>query len=128
MSRSTIPARATPARVATPRRSAPIPSRCFAPVRASRARRFCRGCAAARHSIRASTPVFDGLPVINDAALGDMKDRQLPQAVIDKFADHKERIFSRPEDWQRHLQALGLTDLKVAPDPVLIASEGARSI
>ena len=65
------------------------------------------------------------LYVINDAALGYMKDRQLPQAVIDTFADHNERIFSRPEDWERHLQALGLTDLKVTPDPVLIASEGA---
>jgi hypothetical protein len=65
------------------------------------------------------------LYVINDAALGYMKDRQLPQAVIDKLADHKERIFSRSEDWQRHLRALGLTDLKVTPDPLLIASEGA---
>jgi len=65
------------------------------------------------------------LYVINDAALGYMKDRQLPQAVIDKLADHKEHIFSRPEDWERHLQALGLADLKVTPDPVLIASEGA---
>ena len=65
------------------------------------------------------------LYVINDAALGYMKDRQLPQAVIAKFADHQERIFSRPEDWERHLQALGLTDLKVTPDPVLIASEAA---
>ena len=43
-----------------------------------------------------------------------------------KFADHKERIFSRRTgDWDRHLQALGLTGLKVTPDPVLIASEGA---
>src|SRR5467141_3145120 len=63
--------------------------------------------------------------VINDAALGYMKDRQLPQAVIDKFADHKERIFSCAEAWERHLLALGLTALKVTPDPVLIASEGA---
>ncbi len=63
--------------------------------------------------------------VINDAALGYMKDRQLPQAVNDKFADHKERIFLCPEAWERHLQALGLTALKVTPDPVLIASEGA---
>ena len=54
-----------------------------------------------------------------------MKDRQLPQAAIDKFAAHKERIFSSPEAWERHLQALGLTALKVTPDPVLIASEGA---
>src|SRR6202162_34763 len=65
------------------------------------------------------------LYVINDAALGYMKDRQLPQAVIDKFADHEERIFSHPADWERHLQALGVTGLTVAPDPVLIASEGA---
>ena len=63
--------------------------------------------------------------VINEAALGYMRDRQLPQAVIDKFAEHEERIFSCPEAWERHLQALGLTDLKVSPDPVLIASEGA---
>src|ERR1700730_5172731 len=65
------------------------------------------------------------LYMINDAALGYMKDRQLPQVVIDKLADHPERMFSRPADWERHLQALGLLDLKVAPDPVQIASEGA---
>jgi hypothetical protein len=66
-----------------------------------------------------------GLYVINEAALGYMKDRQLPQTIIDKLADHQERIFSRLADWERHLQTLGLTDLKVTPDPVLIASEGA---
>ena len=65
------------------------------------------------------------LYVINEAALGYMKDRQLPKAVIDKLADHQEHIFSRTEDWEQHLQALGLTTLKVTPDPVLIASEGA---
>ena len=54
-----------------------------------------------------------------------MKDRQLPQAVIDTFADHEERIFSCPEEWEQHLQALGLTGLNVTPDPVQIASEGA---
>jgi hypothetical protein len=36
------------------------------------------------------------LYVISDAALGYMKDRQLPQAVIDKFADHKERFSRAP--------------------------------
>ena len=65
------------------------------------------------------------LYVINEAALGYMKDRQLPKTVIDKLADHQEHIFSRTEDWEQHLQALGLTNLKVTPDPVLIASEGA---
>jgi Transposase IS66 family len=65
------------------------------------------------------------LYVINEAALGYMKDRQLPKAVIEKFAEHQERIFSHTEDWEQHLQTLGLTNLKVTPDPVLIASEGA---
>ena len=65
------------------------------------------------------------LYVINEAALGYMKDRQLPKTVIDKLADHQEHIFSRTQDWEQHLQALGLTNLKVTPDPVLIASEGA---
>jgi hypothetical protein len=65
------------------------------------------------------------LHVISEAALGYMKDRQLPKAIIDKFADHQKRIFARTQDWERHLQALGLTNLKVTPDPVLIASEGA---
>src|SRR5262250_759989 len=65
------------------------------------------------------------LYVINDEALDYMKGRQLPQIIIDKFADHEERIFSSPEDWERHLQALGITDVNVAPDPVLIASEAA---
>jgi hypothetical protein len=65
------------------------------------------------------------LYVINEAALGYMKDRQLPHTIIDKLADHQERMFSRAADWERHLQTLGLVDLKVTPDPVQIASEGA---
>jgi len=65
------------------------------------------------------------LYVINEAALRYMDDRQLPQTLIAKFADHKQRIFTRPADWERHLQELGLTDLNVAPNPVLIATEGA---
>jgi hypothetical protein len=65
------------------------------------------------------------LYVINDAALDYMKDRQLPQAVIDKLADHKDCIFACPADWGRYLQQLGLSDLKVTPDPIRIVSEGA---
>jgi transposase IS66 family protein len=86
---------------------------------------FRTGPSKSRHAFLSRLCGGVALHVINDAALGYMKDHQLPQAIIDKFADHKERIFTRPEDWERHLQALGLTDLKVAPDPVLIASEGA---
>jgi hypothetical protein len=65
------------------------------------------------------------LHVINEAALDYMKERSLSQIVIDKFRQHKARIFASPGDWERHLQALGLSELKVLPDPVLIASEAA---
>ena len=65
------------------------------------------------------------LYVINEAALDYMKERSLSQIVIDKLAGHEERLFRSPDDWEGHLQALGLSALKVAPDPVLIASEGA---
>jgi hypothetical protein len=65
------------------------------------------------------------LYVINDAALDYMKGRDLPQIVIDKFAAHEARIFASSSDWERHLQALVLSEAKVLPDPVLIASEAA---
>jgi hypothetical protein len=65
------------------------------------------------------------LYVVNEAALEYMRGRSLSQIVIDKLAGHQRRIFSSSKQWERHLRALGLTDLKVAPDPVLIASEGA---
>ena len=65
------------------------------------------------------------LYVINDAALDYMKERGLPLSTIGKFKEHKTQIFSSADDWERHLQALGLHELKVAPDPVLVASEGA---
>jgi hypothetical protein len=65
------------------------------------------------------------LYVINDVALEYMRERSLAQAAIDKLAGHAARIFPSFDAWERHLSALGLTDLKVTPDPVLIASEGA---
>jgi len=65
------------------------------------------------------------LHVINDAAFDYMQERGLPRVVIDKFAEHKARIFASREDWLRHMDGLGLNELKVLPDPVLIASEAA---
>jgi Transposase IS66 family len=65
------------------------------------------------------------LYVINEAALDYMNGRSLSQSAIDKLAGSDSHIFSSSEEWARHLDALGLTDLKVTPDPVLIASEGA---
>jgi len=65
------------------------------------------------------------LHVINDAALAYMKGRDLSQIAIDKFIEHRDRIFASTADWQRHLRALGLNEMKVLPDPVLIANEAA---
>jgi len=63
--------------------------------------------------------------VINEAALEYMQGRNLSRIVIDRLAGHAEHIFASFEQWERHLSALGLADLTVAPDPVQIASEGA---
>jgi hypothetical protein len=63
--------------------------------------------------------------VINEAAFDYMKERKLSQIVIGKFEEHEARIFASRQDWERHLDVLGLNDLKVLPDPVLIASEAA---
>ena len=65
------------------------------------------------------------LYVINDAAIDYMKGRDLSQIVIDKFTAHEARIFASAGDWERHLQALALSEMKVLPDPVLIANEAA---
>jgi Transposase IS66 family len=65
------------------------------------------------------------LYAINGAALDYMRGRSLGQATIDGLAGHAEQIFSSAEAWESHLRALGLTDLKVTPDPVCIASEAA---
>jgi transposase IS66 family protein len=65
------------------------------------------------------------LYVINAAAFDYMKERKLSQIVIGKFEEHEARIFASREEWERHLDVLGLNDLKVLPDPVLIASEAA---
>ena len=103
-----------PARMATPRKLVPTTSRRFAPgpskSRLAFLSRLCGGVS---------------LYVINDAALAYMEERNLPQIVIGKFKEHKARIFSSAGDWESHSHALGLSAMKVAPDPVLIASEAA---
>jgi hypothetical protein len=63
--------------------------------------------------------------VINDEALAYMRERALPRYVIDRLAEHPDRRFSDEKTWNAHLDALGITALKVTPDPVLIATEGA---
>jgi hypothetical protein len=63
--------------------------------------------------------------VINAEALAYMRQRNLAGHVITRLADHPERQFSDQNAWTAHLKKLGLTELKVNPDPVEIATEGA---
>jgi hypothetical protein len=63
--------------------------------------------------------------VINAEALAYMRQRNLAAHVITRLADHRDRQFSDQNAWIAHLKKLGLTDLKVNPDPVEIATEGA---
>jgi hypothetical protein len=63
--------------------------------------------------------------VIDDAALAYMRTRALSQTVIDRLAAHERKWFPDQEAWLAHLDALGINALKVHPDPLKIATEGA---
>jgi hypothetical protein len=63
--------------------------------------------------------------VINAEALTYMRDRALSGPVIQQLATQPKRSFPDQAAWHAHLERLGITDLKVNPDPVRIATEGA---
>lgn len=63
--------------------------------------------------------------VINAEALAYMRQRGLSGLVIERLATHPEHTFPDEATWTDHLQRLGISDLKVNPDPVRIATEGA---
>jgi hypothetical protein len=63
--------------------------------------------------------------VINAEALAYMCQRNLAAPVITRLAEHPDRQFIDHNAWTAHLKKLGITDLKVSPDPVEIATEGA---
>jgi hypothetical protein len=63
--------------------------------------------------------------VINDEALAYMRERGLAAHVIARLVEHPDQCFANQAAWSAHLDRLGITALKVNPDPVLIATEGA---
>ena len=63
--------------------------------------------------------------VLNDAAYAYMRERGLPAASIALLAACPQTRFADRAAWLAHLDRLGLTALKVAPDPVRVATEGA---
>jgi hypothetical protein len=63
--------------------------------------------------------------VINAEALAYMRQRTLASPVVARLAAHPDRFFADRAAWSVHLDRLGIAALKVNPDPVTIATEGA---
>jgi Transposase IS66 family len=63
--------------------------------------------------------------VVNAEALTYMRQRSLAGPVIASLAEHPEQRFDDAAAWMRHLERLGIAALRVTPDPVRIATEGA---
>jgi hypothetical protein len=63
--------------------------------------------------------------VVNAAALAYMRSRSLAGPAVRQLAEHETKHFADRAAWQAHLDRLGISALKITPDPVLIATEGA---
>src|SRR5271168_3146403 len=63
--------------------------------------------------------------VVNEEALAYMRDRALAGPVVARLSEHPDRVFADRAAWNVHLHQLGVSALKVSPDPVTIATEGA---
>jgi len=63
--------------------------------------------------------------VLNAAAFAYMHDHDLAGPVIDQLVAHPIERFPDEAAWLAHLDGLGITRLRVNPNPVKIATEGA---
>ena len=63
--------------------------------------------------------------IINAAALAYMRERALASPVIARLIEHPDRCFVGQTAWNAHLERLGISTLRVNPDPVMVATEGA---
>ncbi len=63
--------------------------------------------------------------VLNDQAFAYMRRRNLAGSVITMLVAHRARRFADQAAWNAHLDSLGIAGLKVHPDPVMVATEGA---
>ena len=63
--------------------------------------------------------------VVSAAALDYMRGRSLAGPVVALLEAHPTKAFADAPAWTAHLASLGIDQLAVMPDPVLIATEGA---
>ena len=64
--------------------------------------------------------------VLNDAAYGYMRKHAMPAPLIACLAAQPQTVFADQATWLAHLDRLGFTKLDATPDPVQVATEGAR--
>ena len=62
---------------------------------------------------------------VNAAAADYMRQANLAHGVIEALSQAEVLEFACEADWRAHLRTLGLTELRVTPDPVRVASEAA---
>ena len=63
--------------------------------------------------------------VLNATAFDYMRQHKLPSATVSLLAEHDGVEFAGLEEWQQHLETVGVAALRVTPDPVKIATEAA---
>jgi hypothetical protein len=63
--------------------------------------------------------------IINAEALAYMRERALASPVMARLIEHPDRCFLGQTAWNAHLERLGISTLRVNPDPVMVATEGA---
>jgi hypothetical protein len=63
--------------------------------------------------------------VLNSSAFAYMRQRNLSDGIIARLAADSQLHFADQATWSNHLERLGIAELKVHPDPVTIATEGA---
>jgi hypothetical protein len=63
--------------------------------------------------------------IINAEALAYMRERALASPVIARLSEHPDRCFVGQTAWNAHLERLGISTLRVNPDPVMVATEAA---
>jgi hypothetical protein len=86
---------------------------------------FRTGASKSRANFLSILRAGSSLYVINAAALDYMRRRGLPEATLATLEHAGQTEFADAATFKAHLEALGLGDREVTPDPIALATEGA---
>jgi hypothetical protein len=62
---------------------------------------------------------------VSAEAIAYMRARNLTGSAVEALQAHPDKAFADETAWKAHLAALGIDQLEVTPDPVMVATEGA---